>query len=167
MPQHAAWADPARRTDVARPMKKLFIALLLGLALYGVQQRHPGLLQGLTGAPAASVTNTSALLRQAFEDRRSDLQVEGRAVVTRVLRDDLKGSRHQRFLMRTDDGLSLLVAHNIDLAPRVEGLREGDTIEFAGEYEWNDKGGVIHWTHHDPRGRHPGGWLRHNGRTYQ
>lgn len=167
MPQHAAWADPARRTDVARPMKKLFIALLVGLALYGVQQRHPGLLQGLTGAPAATASSTSAQLRQAYEDRRSDLRVEGRAVVTRVLRDDLKGSRHQRFLMRTDDGLSLLVAHNIDLAPRVEGLREGDEIEFAGEYEWNDKGGVIHWTHHDPRGRHPGGWLKHNGRTYQ
>lgn len=167
MPQHAAWADPARRTDVARPMKKLFIALLVGLALYGVQQRHPGLLQGLTGAPAATASSTSAQLRQAYEDHRSDLQVEGRAVVTRVLRDDLKGSRHQRFLMRTDDGLSLLVAHNIDLAPRVEGLREGDEIEFAGEYEWNDKGGVIHWTHHDPRGRHPGGWLKHNGRTYQ
>ena len=167
MPQHAAWADPARRTDVARPMKKLFIALLVGLALYGVQQRHPGLFQGLTGAPATIASSTSAQLRQAYEDRRSDLQVEGRAVVTRVLRDDLKGSRHQRFLMRTDDGLSLLVAHNIDLAPRVEGLREGDEIEFAGEYEWNDKGGVIHWTHHDPRGRHPGGWLKHNGRTYQ
>ncbi len=167
MPQHAAWADPARRTDVARPMKKLFIALLVGLALYGVQQRHPGLLQGLTGAPATTASSTSAQLRQAYEDRRSNLQVEGRAVVTRVLRDDLKDSRHQRFLMRTDDGLSLLVAHNIDLAPRVEGLREGDEIEFAGEYEWNDKGGVIHWTHHDPRGRHPGGWLKHNGRTYQ
>ncbi len=167
MPQHAAWADPARRTDVARPMKKLFIALLVGLALYGVQQRHPGLLQGLTGAPAVTASSTSTLLRQAYEDRRSDLQVEGRAVVTRVLRDDLKGSRHQRFLMRTDDGLSLLVAHNIDLAPRVEGLHEGDEIEFAGEYEWNDKGGVIHWTHHDPRGRHPGGWLKHNGRTYR
>ena len=65
------------------------------------------------------------------------------------------------------NGQTLLVAHNIDLAPRIEGLRTGDTVEFYGEYEWNPKGGVIHWTHHAPNNDHVGGWLRHAGRTYQ
>jgi hypothetical protein len=39
-------------------------------------------------------------------------------------------------------------------------------ISFYGEYEWNNKGGVIHWTHHDPRGSHPDGWLLYDNRKY-
>ena len=44
---------------------------------------------------------------------------------------------------------------------------KGDVVDFFGEYEWNSNGGVIHWTHHDPQGRHVTGWLKHNGRTYK
>lgn len=104
---------------------------------------------------------------EAFVAPRSGEQVRGTGVVTRILADDNDGSRHQRFIVEVAGGRTLLIAHNIDLAPRVEGLEVGDTVEFYGEYEWNDKGGVIHWTHHDPEGRHVGGWLKHRGRTYQ
>jgi Protein of unknown function (DUF3465) len=61
----------------------------------------------------------------------------------------------------------VLVAHNIDLAPKINRLRTRDTVEFYGEYEWNSKGGVIHWTHHDPGGQHIDGWLKHDSKTYQ
>ena len=30
-----------------------------------------------------------------------------------------------------------------------------------------ERGGVLHWTHHDPDGRRPGGWLEHEGRRYR
>jgi hypothetical protein len=106
-------------------------------------------------------------IAQAFKQQKSDLQVGGSAQVIKILPDDLKGSRHQKFIIRVSGGQTMLVAHNIDLAPRVKGLRKGDRIEFYGEYEWNERGGVLHWTHRDPRGRHIDGWLKHNGKTYQ
>ncbi|MCB1788941.1 MAG: DUF3465 domain-containing protein [Gammaproteobacteria bacterium] len=109
----------------------------------------------------------TAAIAAAYRAQRSDVQVEGRGIVKKVLRDDNDGSRHQRFLLRLDNKQTLLVAHNIDLAPRIDDLREGDEVRFFGEYEWNNQGGVLHWTHRDPRHRHVDGWLQHAGRTYQ
>jgi hypothetical protein len=106
-------------------------------------------------------------LESAFANRLSNLQVAGEGTVIKVLPDDTNGSRHQRFIIRLESGRTLLVAHNIDLAQRIDTLRAGDIVAFYGEYEWNPKGGVIHWTHHDPQDRHPGGWIRHDGKTYQ
>lgn len=104
---------------------------------------------------------------RAFKNRTSNVQVEGEGVVTLLLADDLAGSRHQRFIVRLASGQTVLIAHNIDIAPRVDGLQKADRVRFYGEYVWNEKGGVVHWTHHDPEGRHVAGWLKHNGRTYQ
>jgi hypothetical protein len=106
-------------------------------------------------------------LFSAMENRRSDVQLEAVGTVVKVLADDNDGSRHQRFLIRAGSGQTVLVAHNIDLAPRVAGLAAGDQVTIYGEYEWNAKGGVLHWTHHDPGGRHVGGWIKHEGQTYQ
>ena len=97
----------------------------------------------------------------------SGAQAQGSGIVIRVLSDDNDGSRHQRFILKLDSGRTLLIAHNIDLAPRISGLRQGDAVAFNGEYESNAQGGLIHWTHHDPNGRHVDGWLKHNGHTYQ
>jgi hypothetical protein len=114
-----------------------------------------------------SVAGADLLIAEAFRSGRSNLQLGGEGRVVRILPDDNNGSRHQKFLVELESGHSLLIAHNIDLAPRIDSLREGDSIEFYGEYEWNEKGGVIHWTHHDPQGVHPGGWLKYQGRVFQ
>ncbi|SFZ99019.1 hypothetical protein MNB_SV-5-933 [hydrothermal vent metagenome] len=112
-------------------------------------------------------SHSDSSITKAYKDKSSNIQVQGEGRVIKVLKDDLKGSRHQKFIIRLSSGQTLLIAHNIDLAPRINSIRSGDAISFYGEYEWNSKGGVIHWTHHDPSGRHIGGWIKHNGRTYK
>jgi hypothetical protein len=158
-------------------MKKnwVWIALLV-FAVYMAFTRNystPATRSDLTSSPPGFITTSSPsttsdqILRAAFENRQSNLQVQGSGTVDRILSDDNDGSRHQRFILRLDSGQTLLIAHNIDLAPRISSLARGDRVEFFGEYEWNPQGGVIHWTHHDPAGRHVEGWLRHGGRVYQ
>lgn len=106
-------------------------------------------------------------LKEAFNKRQRDLQVLQQGEIIKILPDDTKGSKHQRFIVKLGSGQTLLIAHNIDLAPRVPGLQAGDVIVFSGEYEWNEEGGVVHWTHHDPDRRHGDGWLEYKGITYQ
>ena len=117
--------------------------------------------------PLTATRVESDAIARAFASGASDIQVEGEGTVIRVLPDDQDGSRHQRFIIQLASGQTLLMAHNIDIAPRIDELRVGDTVRFSGEYVWNAKGGVIHWTHHDPQRKHVAGWVLHNGKTYQ
>jgi hypothetical protein len=118
-------------------------------------------------AGRAAATPEDDAISRAFAKRAGGVQVGGAGTVTRLLSDDVSGSRHQRFIVRLASGRTVLVAHNIDIAPRIEGLKVGDAVSFNGEYEWNEEGGVIHWTHRDPQGRHVAGWVEHKGRTFQ
>ena len=123
------------------------------------------LIAGSSRSSAAGVDDDA--VGRAFASGAINIQVEGKGAVIRVLPDDMDGSRHQRFIVQLASGQTVLIAHNIDIATRITGLEVGDSISFNGEYVWNAKGGVVHWTHHDPQGRHVSGWLIHNGRTYK
>lgn len=111
-------------------------------------------------------SNDNAKIAQLFKQKKSDTWVTAYGKVGKVLPDDNKGSRHQRFLLDIGQQKWLLVAHNIDLAPYVP-LKKGDQLIVHGEYEYNDKGGVIHWTHHDPRGYKDGGYIELNNKRYE
>ena len=69
-------------------------------------------------APADPTTANAALLAAA-RAHASHVEIEARGRVTRLLPDDTEGARHQRFLVRIADGLTILVAYNRDLAPRI------------------------------------------------
>jgi|SRR4030095_1709801 len=119
------------------------------------------------GSEQRLYSESDRILVRAFESQTSKLPVGGHGIVKRILPDDNEGSRHQRFILELSSGQTLLIAHNIDVAPRILGLQEGDEVDFRGEYDWNTEGGVVHWTHHDPAGKHLGGWLKYQGQTYR
>lgn len=86
--------------------------------------------------------------------------VTGEGTVTRILEDDLVPPCHQRFILADDAGRTILVAHNIDGWPRLANISTGDRVAFCGEFISNEHGGLVHWTHPDPSGIRPSGWIR-------
>jgi hypothetical protein len=158
-------------------MKKIiFIALVLsGIYWLSNYPSHDPSAHGPSSATAQppasqSSTNTSSSggsVADAYTRRLENVRVEDQGTVVKMLADDTQGSQHQRFLVRVNSGTTILIAHNIDLAPRVANLHAGDRIRFAGEYVWNEKGGVVHWTHRDPGGHHTAGWIELNGQRYR
>ncbi|WP_413702179.1 DUF3465 domain-containing protein [Psychromonas sp. KJ10-10] len=152
-------------------MKKFLILMLIGVSFYQwatEQNNSATLIDHKVQSTTNNVNNISdSTIENAYRNKQSDVQVNGIGKVIKLLRDDNKGSRHQKFILRLSSGQTLLIAHNIDLAPRIDSLSTGDQVNFYGEYEWNNKGGVVHWTHKDPNGHHIDGWLKHNGRIYQ
>lgn len=131
-----------------------------------VVERSAGENQQLATVPASTQREANASVIEAFQGRKSNIFVQGEGKVVKLLPDDNKGSRHQKFLVRISPEQTLLFAHNVDLSPRIP-LEVNDTIEFRGEYIFNPKGGVMHWTHHDPKGLLKGGWVVHAGKRYE
>ena len=115
---------------------------------------------------ASSESAASGQIEEAFQAHRSGVIVTAEGRVDRTLADDTSGDRHQRFIMRLQSGITVLVAHNIDVAPRIPGIATGSAVRIHGQYEWTDKGGTVHWTHKDHRGSHEAGWIEFNGQKY-
>lgn len=153
------------------------VIVLLVAAYFGIDLQENQLKTSPSSASSQTSTTThttsdapldeAGKIAHAFKQYESNVQVQSQGRVVAVLKDDNEGSRHQKFILELPNKMTVLVAHNIDLAPRIERLQKGDTVGFNGEYEYSEKGGVIHWTHHDPQQRHEGGWLKHQGKTYQ
>ncbi len=72
---------------------------------------------------------------------------------------------HEAFNAQTGAG-NVEIVDNVGIAPRVP-VQPGDRIEVRGEMV-HDPGRppVVHWTHHDPDGRHENGFIRYQGRVY-
>lgn len=73
---------------------------------------------------------------------------------------------HEEFSALTAAG-GVDIIDNVGLAPRVP-VRPGDAIQVRGEMVHDPGRGtpIVHWTHHDPAGRHADGFIRLHGRVY-
>ena len=120
----------------------------------------------VTALPRIEQEQQGRSLNSSFGKRDTGSWIEVTGFVTRLLSDDNDGSRHQRFILDIGTGRTLLIAHNIDLVERVP-LGIGDRVHLRGMYEWNELGGLVHWTHHDPLGIEDGGWIRYRTRVYK
>jgi len=134
---------------------------LIVLVLLALYQYYGPPSEGQSSAPPGGSEQRSAEVAW-----RAGQWLELTGTVQRLLSDDDQGSRHQRFIVSLAEGRTLLIAHNIDLAQRVP-LRQGDSVRLRGRYEPNERGGVVHWTHHDPQGDHSGGWIEYEGTLYR
>jgi hypothetical protein len=119
------------------------------------------------GRLGGSLQGDQLTIKEAYKKKLDDVFVEDSGEVIKLLKDDTHGAQHQRFIIKTSNGKTVLVAHNIDIADRINSIRIGDTVTFRGEYVFNPKGGILHWTHHDPDGSSVGGWIEHEGKTYK
>jgi Protein of unknown function (DUF3465) len=147
-------------------VKKFLLILIVGIVVYGFIQ-HAQKFFSVGKFFSSELSTSDQALGKAFKNKQSDIQVGGSGEVIKILPDDTQGNRHQKFIIELNSGQTLLIAHNIDIAPRIRNLNVGDHINFYGEYEWNAEGGVVHWTHHDPHSSHESGWINHGGKLYQ
>ena len=115
-------------------------------------------------------TASNAAVYDAWRAQRSRVEVTANGSVARVLGDRSGPSgMHEGFLLHLTGsegrGLTVRVEDNTDITGPIP-MRSGDEVQVRGEYIYDPRGGIIHYTHHDPRGRHPSGYVRVNGRVY-
>jgi len=121
-------------------------------------------------APACvpAATSDNAAIERDYAEKRSIVEVTAHGVVTSVLTDDGGPSGvHQRFIIRLAGSTqTVLVDNNVTIGQRAP-VHPGNDVLVHGEYVWNDQGGLIHFTHHDPAHTHEGGWIELSGVRYQ
>jgi Protein of unknown function (DUF3465) len=122
----------------------------------------------LLAACAATQSPNDRALCDAYAGGRSHVEVVADGSVTRILGvEQGRVSPHEGFLFRLASGCDVVVRveANTDFTGPIP-LKTGERVLVKGEYEYYPRGGVIHWTHRDPRGRHEGGYIQAGGQLY-
>jgi hypothetical protein len=128
----------------------------------------PAALVMATACSGSATSVNDGAVCTAYQAGRSHVEVVADGTVTRLLGTHAGiESPHEGFLFRLGSGCSLIVRveSNVDFTGSFP-LDRGEHVVVKGEYEYYPRGGVIHWTHRDPRGRHEGGYVQVDGKIY-
>lgn len=133
-------------------MRRAFAAFVISVAIAACGSTAP--------------TDDAAIVLD-FQTHQSQVEVTADGTVVQVLPDRAGSSGpHERFIIKlTSYDLTLLIEHNLSIGARAP-VAVGDHVVVHGEYIWNNQGGLIHFTHHDPESRHEGGFIQDNGTKY-
>ena len=152
-------------------MKNIVINFLTAFCCYaffaGCEIKPADTFSNISDNALDSLLTPISEIETAFSSQRNDFTVTVKGTITRILSDDTAGDKHQRFIIKMSNDQTLLITHNIDIAPRVAGISIGSLIYAHGDYVWNSEGGLVHWTHHDQNGVHENGWIVFDGDKFQ
>lgn len=118
---------------------------------------------GPAGVPFA-VDDGQIIQAQSQQARKVELTVT--APIKKLLREEDYREPHQRFLLILSNGTTVLVANDLKYGTFAP-VQEGNVVRIHGEYIWNEKGGVLHWTHKSDEPNHESGYIDFNGMRYQ
>lgn len=118
-----------------------------------------------TGVEEIDLSPDNTEFEKAYKAHSKKVELSVQGTVAKILADDTKGSQHQKFIIKINNR-HVLVANNLDIGRKVP-VKVGDEVTIKGEYIWNEKGGVLHWTHRDPHKEHPDGFIYHKGKLYK
>jgi len=150
----------------------ILVASLAGLSNCSQAQRQAEMnpvfapVAGNVSAPAGNLAYDDNDVLAAQSNRLIKVEVTVTAPVKKMLPEDDVGLPHEKFLIVLSNGSTVLIAHDIKYAPVVP-VHPGDMVRIHGEYIWNAKGGLIHWTHRSDSPRHESGWIEFNGQRYE
>ena len=134
----------------------IFAVAAVVAALYFVWQSRPGY----------SIEPGFATVQDAYRYRQTGIMAEVTGSVTRILRFDKDAPHLQQFVIRMQNGQSVMVVHNRDSGGEVP-LAIGDEVLVRGEYVWGETGGTIRNTERDYSTQRRHGWIVHKGERYR
>lgn len=110
------------------------------------------------------IDDAQIIQAQSQQARKVELTVT--APIKKMLREEDYREPHQRFLLMLSNGTTVLVANDLQYGTYAP-VQEGNVVRIHGEYIWNERGGVLHWTHKSDEPRHESGYIDFNGMRYQ